>query len=98
MKRSGFKYLTNSDTLKNQQCLKLCIFKFLPEQLKLKEINNPIIIPEESLPNVTKFTIKRLSGLVIFTNKPYNCHLFVSMNLQRCHVFAAWQRNSLPCF
>ena len=98
MKRSVFKYLINSDTLKNQQCLKLCTFKFLQEQLKLKEINNPIIIPEESLPNITKFTIKRFSGLVIFTNKPYNCHLFVSMNLQRCHVFAAWQRNSLPCF
>ena len=34
----------------------------------------------------------------MFTNKPYNCYLFASMNLPRCHVFAAWQRDSLPCF
>ena len=52
MKRSVLKYLINSDTLKNQQYLKLCTFKFSQEQLKLKEINNLIIIPEESFPNI----------------------------------------------
>ena len=97
-KHSVFKYLINLDILKYQQYLKLCTCKFLQEKLKLKEINNSIIIPNESLSNISKFTIKSFSGLLIFTNKPYNCYLFASMNLPRCHVFAAWQRDSLPCF
>ena len=56
-KRSVFKCLFNSNILKYQQYLKLYAFKFLQEQLKLKEINNSIIIPNESLSNISKFTI-----------------------------------------
>ena len=84
--------------MKYQQYLKLCTFKFLQEQLKLKEINNSVIIPAESLSNISKFTIKRFSGLVIFTNKPYSCHLFALMNLPRYHVFADGKGIVCPVF